>query len=60
MFVDDQILGLRLEFVNDIRIPRVADQDPTSRTVRGVSAVPDERCMFQAVRRIGSTEVRED
>jgi hypothetical protein len=33
MFVDDEVIGLRLELVNDIRIPCVADQNPTFPTV---------------------------
>ena len=60
MFVDGEVIGLRFEFVNNIRIPCVADQNPTFPTVRGMKALPDiERQVFQAVRRIGSTEVRE-
>jgi hypothetical protein len=35
MFIDDQVIGLRLEFVNDIRIPRVADQNPSVSSLSG-------------------------
>src|SRR5450755_633282 len=60
MFVDNGVIALRLELVNDIRIPCVADQNPTFPTVRGMNALPDiEQQVFQAVRRIESTEVRE-
>jgi hypothetical protein len=52
MFVDDQVIGLRLELVNDILIPCVAEENPTFLAVRGVSALPDQPWVFQVVRRI--------
>src|SRR4029079_17793435 len=60
MFVDDEVICLRLELVNNIRIPCVADQNPTLPTVRGMNALPDiQRQLFQAVGRVRSAEVRE-
>jgi hypothetical protein len=47
MFVDDEVIGLRLELINYIRIPCVADQNSTFPTVRGMNALPDiQRQLF--------------
>src|SRR5713226_5530104 len=60
MFVDDKVVGLRLELVHDIRVPGVAGQNPTFSAGRGMHTLPDaERQVSETVRRIGSTQVRE-
>jgi hypothetical protein len=41
VLVHDKIVGLRLEFRNNIRVPGVSDQNSTFSTVRGMNALPD-------------------
>src|ERR1700682_3311915 len=60
MFVHHNVAGLRLELVEDIRVPSVANQNPTFSTVRCMNGLPDAaREVPHPVRRIGSAHVRE-
>ena len=54
--LDDEIVGLRLELRDNIRVPGIADQNPTFSTVRGTHGFPDAHPQVpHPVHRVGST-----
>jgi hypothetical protein len=60
VLVEDDIVGLRRQFWNNLRVPGVLDQNPTLASVRGPNRLSDaEPQMPRSVRGIPRTEVQE-
>lgn len=58
--VDNDVLGLRLEFVHDLGVPGITDQDPAFASIRCAHGLSISHAGgLQPVRRIGRTNVRQ-